>query len=558
MMNLTDNISFISVESRKGGVGKSTVSLILAQLLLSKGYQVLLIDLDVYGTRVSPEFINKHKDFLHTVTLQGQDANIIQLYSDSFQGESQNKSFSFTNDHHQLFLMRDRCNYLCSDLYGSQDNVPIEDPRILNDMLHAYWMREQIESLSSSFSRCLSVGEHGVIILDNAPGFSSLETSVHELLTTIGPRRGKFILVSSLDDQDLNATHRSLSIIRNLLEDKISGAKYYHSLKSGDNSLFIDKPAFNEIWKELCATDGKSPQYFASVDSDTPSDYFISVLVNKGPKRIMPVTRDTLLKSFGHYYAYCPFLESLRFYFAAVDTEESDNPMRDIQHLKLSCIFSNILEDSKRFQEYLKNEANDRAVLIQPEWDPLFCFRQIFLFYQTEDGVTGSIESAMEECLRTFSAQSSAIDRPEFFEIDAVCSFMNSISPKGYNKDICNEIVALLKESKGQEFISWQTDNIGLRHYGKLIELGGKAFLWIQLYPKLCEMLNIMMTYQEQTRFMETRDILSISSAFSDLLNGSRILNDSFQKEWDNLLTVEINAFEMRRALKEILSEMAL
>lgn len=42
----------ISVESRKGGVGKTTVAINLASLLHERGYNVLLIDLAKYMTKI--------------------------------------------------------------------------------------------------------------------------------------------------------------------------------------------------------------------------------------------------------------------------------------------------------------------------------------------------------------------------------------------------------------------------------------------------------------------------------------------------------------------------
>ena len=48
-----ENFKIISVESRKGGVGKTTAALNLADLVLEKGYKVLLLDLDITGTSIS-------------------------------------------------------------------------------------------------------------------------------------------------------------------------------------------------------------------------------------------------------------------------------------------------------------------------------------------------------------------------------------------------------------------------------------------------------------------------------------------------------------------------
>ena len=44
------NKLYFSVESRKGGVGKTTVALNMSQMLLKKGYAVLMLDCDITGT----------------------------------------------------------------------------------------------------------------------------------------------------------------------------------------------------------------------------------------------------------------------------------------------------------------------------------------------------------------------------------------------------------------------------------------------------------------------------------------------------------------------------
>ena len=43
----------VSVESRKGGVGKTTAALCLGRILRNKGYAVLVLDLDVTGTNAA-------------------------------------------------------------------------------------------------------------------------------------------------------------------------------------------------------------------------------------------------------------------------------------------------------------------------------------------------------------------------------------------------------------------------------------------------------------------------------------------------------------------------
>jgi cellulose biosynthesis protein BcsQ len=65
-----DNVAdlMISVESRKGGVGKTTAALCLARTLLRRGFSVLVLDMDVTGTNAadiakSPFWI----DDIHTI-----------------------------------------------------------------------------------------------------------------------------------------------------------------------------------------------------------------------------------------------------------------------------------------------------------------------------------------------------------------------------------------------------------------------------------------------------------------------------------------------------------
>jgi len=45
-------VLIVSVESRKGGVGKTTATLCLAKLLIQKGREVLFLDTDITGTNV--------------------------------------------------------------------------------------------------------------------------------------------------------------------------------------------------------------------------------------------------------------------------------------------------------------------------------------------------------------------------------------------------------------------------------------------------------------------------------------------------------------------------
>ena len=63
------NPLFFSIESRKGGVGKTTVALNVCQMLLKKGYAVLMLDCDITGTSSAESSENSEfwKENIHVI-----------------------------------------------------------------------------------------------------------------------------------------------------------------------------------------------------------------------------------------------------------------------------------------------------------------------------------------------------------------------------------------------------------------------------------------------------------------------------------------------------------
>lgn len=75
-----------SIESRKGGIGKTTIALNLAMSLLAKEEPVLLLDCDITGTSISEPALNSPLWNNETnVIKDAEDKPISQLMLQSFQ-----------------------------------------------------------------------------------------------------------------------------------------------------------------------------------------------------------------------------------------------------------------------------------------------------------------------------------------------------------------------------------------------------------------------------------------------------------------------------------------
>lgn len=290
------NFKIISVESRKGGVGKTTTALNLADLLLEKGYRVLLLDLDITGTSISGSFnnsywgkrINSIKDYQDN----NKDLNLLKFFKNHFLTGEPWPGF-FKSSGIDIF----RINVISSEIYAENSEL-ICDPRIIFDELHTFWIIELIEDICNSFiNECSnykgSSKDKVAVILDNSPGYVGLGKAVHEWLADIGPDRSKFITVSSLDVQDMKSCINSIIAIDSLIDYRVEAAKLYHSLKQGNtNSLDVSgltenlKTFFNNL-----ATNNNNDKYSYyrnwNVTSKKPDKTkYQSFIINKVPPEI--------------------------------------------------------------------------------------------------------------------------------------------------------------------------------------------------------------------------------------------------------------------------------
>lgn len=216
----------ISVESRKGGVGKTTAALNLARLLMTRGYGTLLIDADITGTNVVDGLKAPcWKDLAvpvkwHETNKNPSHANMLDLFVNHFLTGKGVPCFDSNRKDGQPHLGlslkhggKDNCEFTqfgvigsCLHLHSSRTQNRMMRPDILFDELHGFWFVDFLQGLSLSFWHMLQEHHAGVpvaIVIDNSPGFVGVAPAIHDWLSNLGPDAGKFLTVASLDEQDL-------------------------------------------------------------------------------------------------------------------------------------------------------------------------------------------------------------------------------------------------------------------------------------------------------------------------------------------------------------------
>lgn len=540
MKSSINNIFFVSVESRKGGVGKTTVSLALAQSLLSKGYIVLLLDLDLAGTKLSDSFIKEHDSYLHSVEYCGKQLNLVDVYKNVFLSGGVIPAIE------KLNIDENKCNYISSDLYCRSEDTPIEDPRVMLDPLHSYWMRKMLTKLSESFSDFVKTKRgKGVIILDNGPGYSSLETTIHEMFTTIGPERAKFLLVSSVDDQDWNAVEQLTSMLVKMLNEKIEGGRYYQVLLNGGEYITIKSPYFDEIWKSLCETNGVEPEYYSEEHDVSNTTNFICRLVNKAPfeKKLIDVVRKM-----GEDVVFVPYIQNLQYYFCSLVS--MDNMKLPFKNVSFSGNVKSILEDNQKFERCVESLAAYDLKFLKQDWAPLDIFRRLSDYYSMQEIPVKPVDSSLREAV-----DSELLDgvSSEDYAKTVVVEFLHSLCDNRNKKEetdaIVNEAVILLSQMGDSIPLNLQTKKESFRHLAEPVLLVGLAIYYLQNYSSICRLLSSVIASVQKPSIHRNLDLEKLSSMFDNAIVGQERMNKDFWDRLNEILTTQVN---MRRMLESM------
>ena len=335
-----------SIESRKGGVGKTTIALNLAHALISKG-PVLLLDCDITGTSISEPASNS--PFWHEYTNvivgpNGLPLNLLGYFLNSYIRGNERLDEVLTSDKWNAR----KINVIGSDLYDSA-LILIVDTRKLMDDLHTYWLLKYIQHIIQCFERAHG-GKTVHVIIDNSPGYVGFCETLHSFMLSCGPDIAKYLFVTSADAQDLIATISAANEIKERINDRLFVAKYYKILdEGGDIDKNTDKrikgdSTLKSFLIDIINDPSKIEPY---ADGEIPVSKYLSIVLNKVPQS---------LDDDGLSYDFATLLgeEKMSLFLDVVSPDKNFNPRTMVYYDEvISCQY---------YLKYLKNKSDAPSV----------------------------------------------------------------------------------------------------------------------------------------------------------------------------------------------------
>ena len=556
-MNSVYNMVYISIESRKGGVGKTTTALTLAETLLKDGWQVLMFDMDIIGTRLDASFIQANKKLIHEVKRNGTAVNLIEVFKSVYMAGRNIPGFALeaNNVHRSLTFEPDKCNYIGSNIYDSTNGTKLlEDPRILYDALHAFWLLEFVKAISESFAA--SSSNHKVaIILDNSPGLSSIENVIHDFITGLGPKKGKILLVSTIDPQDLNACRQSKQSIEDLFGDKVAAGKYYRSMSTIGDGEAKNTPAFNSVWNCLCASEGKYPEYHS--ENHKNESQYVSILVNKVPRNLY---EQLFAKGLLHRESEeaTSFQNHLLYYFsnpqlAANEIRHQQSYMDNDSRYMLSGDAVNIKDDDERYLELCRvSRQNGIGRFFDEEWAPMAHFRSLIEIMKNQEVLKASQDWEIILDKRDL-ADNSVANMIKVVEKYVRSNLSKDSRMEQVLADIVEYVTIVLNGIDGKTNVDFHPELPKLQEIGDFVNNFGLAAYRLHIYRQVCEILNMLIKFcLENVEHLEKVDRDSISSWVANFLEG-RIVESNTADILSQMLNDHMNARELSNALKKII-----
>jgi hypothetical protein len=292
------NYKIITIESRKGGVGKTTAALNLAKLLLNQKYVTLLLDIDITGTNIAYALDSSFwRGTTNQIKYKNQNANLLEVFQDLYMNNKKLPAWLLEQETDTSFNIKlKEINIIGSNIFNDSNSGKklICKPNILFDELHTFWFKEFLKEICETFAQKVK-NKKVAIIFDNSPGFIGINPIIQDWLTDIGPIRGKFLTISSLDKQDIISCSKAVEEIHSLYTTKYKAAKIFFKLKGDDfkENLELSNDE-NKFFLRLATKnlDKDSIDYYNDLivkDDETyvlHPDKYQAIIVNKVPNEI--------------------------------------------------------------------------------------------------------------------------------------------------------------------------------------------------------------------------------------------------------------------------------
>ena len=551
---------YVSIESRKGGVGKTTAALTLAECLIQKGYQVLLVDMDIIGTRVDDGFLASQNGSIHEVKRDGKAVNLLDLFKKEFMAGNNIPAFAPADAAGNKYLTFEigKCNVIGSNIYEEGNGASLlEDPRVLYDAFHAYWLLELIKGISRSFVSAIGKDNDIAVILDNSPGFSSIEKVINDYLTNIGPELGKVMIVSTIDPQDIAACRQSVTAIENLFTEKMEAGRYYRALLQSQKATWRGSEGFKAVWNSLCVSDGREPEYYAKEQEHQSS--FIRILVNKVPRSIY---EELYTKHILHERneTAAPFLNHLLYYFSNAMLERNDihhrTNMGGYEEFKMSGNLMTIEDDDikyRKLRDYIKHSG--LRAIFREEWAPLSPFLKLREYLRKQEVLKEKSFIQIPSIDANFKQSHSEIDNEVEIVKRFVCKNLRE-DENQYRKQLSSiamHVAQTLKEFDGKGEVDFHPELQKMQQYEELVVLFGLAVYRLHIYDYSCGLINELMKFcLEDVEKMETLDAVAVDNRVSDILEG-RSIDVSQGEELNEMISGHRNARELEEAIKDVI-----
>ena len=316
-----DNTFVISIESRKGGVGKTTAALNLAAYLLSKNFKhILILDLDFYGTNIADlEDSLYWGKYLNPLKKNKKNINLLDLF---FEYYLKGNIFPKFNDL-EYIIDNKKINIIGSAL--ESNNKLVYCPSKLENNLHKYFFHEFLVEFVEEYSNYCDKNEIGgiknnIVILDNSPGYAGLVEVLHDKIIRfdkkLNLKNTKILSIISNDKQDIRSSFKSCINVWSILNERCKVVSYLiNSEQIGINreqeKFFMDicsKSDEMNVHSEIKLYDTHStePEKFYGLIFNCIND--LNVLLKKIPTIPESVCANLINKNKENVVAKCDFI----------------------------------------------------------------------------------------------------------------------------------------------------------------------------------------------------------------------------------------------------------